>query len=51
MSLFWARRDYDLYYYAIGCALAALVRNAGQFGRGWYHFMDGELIAVSEILL
>ena len=41
----------DLYYYAMSCALSALIGFAALHGRGWYHFADGELIAGSEILL
>jgi len=40
-----------LYYYAIGCALSALVDHAGRRGRGWYHFADGALIVVAEVAL
>jgi hypothetical protein len=31
--------------------LSVLVRNAGWFGRGWYHLADGELIVAVEIAL
>jgi hypothetical protein len=40
-----------LYYYAISCALAALVGYAGRAGRGWYHFAGGDLIVVTEVAL
>jgi hypothetical protein len=40
----------DLYYYAISCALSALVRHAGLHGRGWYHFAGGELIIAEHLL-
>lgn len=40
-----------LYYYAISCALSALVGHVGRLGRGWYHFADGELIVATEIAL
>ena len=40
-----------LYYYAISCALSALVGHAGRRGRGWYHFADGALIVASEVVL
>lgn len=43
--------EMHLYYYAISCALSALVDYAGRLGRGWYHFADGELIVVAEIAL
>lgn len=45
-----ARQD-ELYYYAVSCALSALIRYAESRGRGWYHFADGALIAGAEILL
>ena len=41
----------DLYYYAVNCALSVLVRHAELFGRGWYHFADGELIVAAQVLL
>ena len=47
---FFEMRVYDLYYYAISCALEALVRNAELLGRGWYHFADGELIVAAQLL-
>lgn len=50
-NFFEAARLDELYYYAVNCALSALVRYAGHFGRGWYHFADGKLIAAAEILL
>lgn len=40
-----------LYLYAISCALHALVDHVGRFGRGWYHFADGELIVATEVAL
>jgi len=43
--------DMKLYHYAISCALSALVGHAGRFGRGWYHFADGEVIIASEVAL
>lgn len=46
-----SRRDVALYYYAISCALSALVNNAGLYGRGWYHFADGSQIVATEIAL
>jgi hypothetical protein len=45
------KRQHDLYYYAVSCALSALIGYAASHGRGWFHFADGELIAGSEILL
>jgi len=44
-------KERRLYRYAISCALSALVGYAGQFGRGWYHFADGEVIVASEVAL
>jgi len=41
----------ELYYYAVSCALSALIRHAESHGRGWYLFARGELIAGAEILL
>lgn len=41
----------QLYGYAISCALSALVGYAGRFGRGWYHFADGEVIVAAEVTL
>lgn len=46
-----SRSDKALYYYAISCALSALVGHAGRFGRGWYHFADGEVLVASEVSL
>lgn len=43
--------EMKLYYYAISCALSALVDHAGRFGRGWYHFSDGEVIIASQVKL
>jgi hypothetical protein len=43
--------DRHLFAYAMFNALAALVGNAGRFGRGWYHFVDGKLAVVTEIAL
>jgi hypothetical protein len=43
--------DRKLYRYAISCALSALVGHAGRWGRGWYHFADGEMIVAAEVLL
>ena len=40
-----------LYYYAISCALSALVRHAGQYGRGWYHYAEGAQIVATEVIL
>ena len=48
---FEATRLDDLYYYAVSCALSALVRHAGLFGRGWYLFSDGEMIIAAQLLL
>jgi hypothetical protein len=45
------RAETSLYYYAISCALTALVNYAGRFGRGWYHFADGALIVATEVSL
>jgi hypothetical protein len=45
------RAEKKLYYYAISCALSALVGYVGRFGRGWYHFADGEVIVALEVLL
>lgn len=45
------RAERKLYYYAISCALSALVGHAGRFGRGWYHFADGEVIVATEVAL
>lgn len=45
------RAELALYYYAIRRALSVLVRHAGRFGRGWYHFADGEVIVATEIAL
>jgi len=50
-GFFEAARLDDLYYYAVSCALSVLIRYAESFGRGWYHFANGELIAGVEILL
>lgn len=47
---FFETRLDDLYYYAVSCALSALVRHAELLGRGWYHFVDGELIAAAQLL-
>ena len=41
----------ELYYYAISRALSALVSNAERYGRGWYHFADGELIVAVAVAL
>ena len=49
-SFFEAARLDELYYYAVSCALSALVRHAGLFGRGWYHFANGELIVAAQLL-
>jgi hypothetical protein len=46
-----SRAEMKLYYYAISCALSALVDHAGRHGRGWYHFADGEVIIASEVKL
>lgn len=43
--------DMELYYYAISCAISALVDNASRCGRGWYHFADGALIVAAEVAL
>lgn len=45
------RRNRDLYEYAISCALSVLIRYATLFGRGWYHFADGEIIVAAEVAL
>jgi hypothetical protein len=45
------RKEHKLYYYAISCALSALVNYAGRYGRGWYHFADGEVIIATEVAL
>ena len=42
--------DEDLYYYALNCALSTLVRRAELLGRGWYHFVNGELIIAAQLL-
>jgi len=44
-------RDRALYAYAISCALSALIGHAKRFGRGWYHFADGEVIIGAEAAL
>ena len=41
----------DLYYYAISCSWSAIVGHAARSGRGWYYFVDGELIVAAEIAL
>lgn len=51
MIAFYSSHHRALYYYAIGCALTALVGNAGRRGRGWYHFADGALIVAAEVTL
>jgi len=43
--------ELKLYQYARRCALTALVSHAGQYGRGWYHFSDGEVIVAREVSL
>ena len=45
------RSEKKLYYYAISCAFSALVDYAGRFGRGWYHFADGEVFVATEVAL
>lgn len=45
------RSEKALYYYAISCALSALIGYAGRFGRGWYHFADGAVIIATEVAL
>lgn len=41
--------DRHLFAYALFNALAALIGHARRFGRGWYHFVDGELAVVAEV--
>jgi hypothetical protein len=50
-SMFHSKRDLALYEYALHCALATLIGFAAAQGRGWYHYVDQDLIAVSEIVL
>lgn len=49
--MFHSARDLALYHYASYCALGALVRHATRCGRGWYHFVGGELMVVTEVAL
>lgn len=44
-------QEWTHYYFAIGCALSALVTAAERRGRGWYHYSSGELIVASEVVL
>ena len=50
-GLFHSRRDLALYQYAVHCALSALIGFAAAHGRGWYHYVDHDLITASEIVL
>lgn len=43
--------DLALYRYAICCALDTLVRHVACHGRGWYHFIEGDLVASTEVVL
>lgn len=43
------RSDTTLYYYAISCALSALSGYAEKWGRGWYHFSDGQVIIALDL--
>lgn len=47
----FSTRDRALYGYAISCALSALIRYGASYGRGWYHFADGEIIVAAEVAL
>lgn len=48
---FCSGHDRDLYDYAIYCAFSALIVHAERRGRGWYHFLAGELFVAAEIAL
>ena len=50
-SWFHSKRDLALYDYAVHCALASLISFAAARGRGWYHYVDHDLITASEIVL
>jgi hypothetical protein len=47
----FTHEDRKLYFYAISCAFSVLVRHAGEQGRGWCHFADGEVIIAAEVRL
>jgi hypothetical protein len=49
--MFHSKRDLALYDYAMHCALASLIGFAATRGRGWYLYIDHELITASEIAL
>lgn len=44
-------RDQALYWYAVRCALPALVSHAARSGRGWYLLAGGDLVVASEVAL
>lgn len=43
--------DLALYRYAMYCGLDTLVRHVAYHGRGWYHFIEGDLVVALEVVL